>query len=422
MKFSLSHSMRLGRRASRRGSVMGLMAVLLPVLAILAAFCINSAQMQLTRTELMVATDAAARAGGRAFSETQSVDDARQAAIATAALNNVNDEPLQLREDDGSAEIEFGVTTQPDGIHGRYHFQKVPTSEVMADGGFASALRVHGRRDDGSLSGVIPLAIPGLLGMDEFETRAESVAMQVDRDISLVIDRSGSMDTLDVSFPPGSSPWSNSAMWAGRNAGKLNYHWWYGYYPADGETWNTYKAWAYSEYYELGEAYTLWESLVLAVDAFLDVLDGTVQEEQVSLASYASNGQLDTYLETDFDVIRSTVDGLEPTGATAIGQGMEEGMHAILHNRARPYAAKTMVVMTDGVHNTGISPVDVANNVAGQYKLTIHTVTFGAGADQQLMQDVAAAGGGRHYHASTGDELVQIFREIANNLPTILTQ
>jgi hypothetical protein len=49
-------------------------------------------------------------------------------------------------------------------------------------------------------------------------------------------------------------------------------------------------------------------------------------------------------------------------------------------------------------------------------------VTFGEGADQNLMQDVAEIGGGKHYHAATGAELVAIFEEIANNLPTILTK
>ena len=127
------HSPTAARAARvRRGSVMGLMAVLLPVLAILAAFCINAAQMQLTRTELMVATDAAARAGGRAFSEVQTVSAAKTAAVTTAALNTVNGEPLQLQSEDGANEIEFGRTNQPDGVLGRYYFEKIPTSTAKA--------------------------------------------------------------------------------------------------------------------------------------------------------------------------------------------------------------------------------------------------------------------------------------------------
>ncbi len=36
------------------------------------------------------------------------------------------------------------------------------------------------------------------------------------------------------------------------------------------------------------------------------------------------------------------------------------------------------------------------------YNLTIHTVTFGEGADEELMEEVALIGGGKHYHAASG--------------------
>jgi Mg-chelatase subunit ChlD len=161
---------------------------------------------------------------------------------------------------------------------------------------------------------------------------------------------------------------------------------------------------------------------VAAVDAFLDVLDATSQEEQVSVASYSTSATLDTWLEKEFDIVRSTVEGLDTGGWTAIGEGMQEGFQALLDSAARPYAAKTMVVMTDGIHNRGIPPETVATNFMSSYNLTIHTVTFGEGADQEAMEEVAAIGGGKHYYAANGAELIAIFEEIANNLPTILTK
>lgn len=399
---------------------MGLMAMLLPVLAILAAFCINAAQMQLTRTELMVSTDAAARSGGRTMSETQSVDDAVLAARDTAALNYVGGAPLQIRTGDGDAEIEFGITAQAN-HDARYTFVQVPTASIRNNGVFASALRVTGRRNDGSLSGALNLAIPGLLGVDTFQTDYQSVAMQVDRDISLVLDRSGSMRDPDWSFPSNINPYNINAYWAAFNAGVLRLGWG-GFYPPWGSSWDDYEAWAYEEYYGLGPAQTLWESLEVAVDAFLDVLDQTAQEEQVSLASYATSGSLHSFLEKDFDIVRNHVDQLFPDGATAIGEGMQQGITAITHANARPYAAKTMVVLTDGRHNQGIHPEAAARQLVAQSGLTIHTVTFGAGADQQTMRDVASIGGGKHYHAADGNALIEIFEEIANNLPTILVQ
>lgn len=408
--------------ARRRGSVLGMMAILLPVLAILAGFCINAAYMQLTRTELMVATDAAARAGGRALSEYQTVSAAKDAAMVTAALNTVGGEPLQLRTQDSANEIEFGVTTQPDGVHGRYEFQKVPTPAIENGSQLASAVRVNGLRTAGSSSGKIPLIIPGLLNMSSFSSRQEAVAMQVDRDISLILDRSGSMAELSIVWPDGLSPWDKKTLDAGIPAGKTVFHRG-SYYYAPGENSTTYQQWAWEDYFKLGPAPTSpWQDLVSAVDAFLTVLEGTPQDEQVSIASYASEATLDCLLETDYLVVRQTVDSLEPVGATAIGEGMQSGIQALLDAAARPHAAKTMVVMTDGHHNDGIDPVTVASEFMSQYNLIIHTVTFGSDTNQQLMQDVATIGGGKHYHAADGQQLLEVFEEIANNLPTILTQ
>lgn len=423
---------RLDRRANkhrankRRGTVMAMTAVVLPVLAILAAFAINAAHMQLTRTELSIATDAAARSAGRAFSEVQTVDAAIDAAVATAALNTVNGDPLRLRSGDNDGEIEFGRTEQYNGTESRYHFIKIPTSEVRS-GTVASAVRVHGKRLEGSLSGDVPLIIPGLLSTNEFETQQDSVAMQVDRDISLILDRSGSMAQVDFDWEWNENPYSGDAKYWASEQGVLNRYysyrrgWQYSY--ANGYDQTTYQQYMWENYFDNGPAPTSpWQDLEAAVDAFLNVLDATSQEEQVSLASYATTASLDTWLEKDHQIVRNRIEQLNTGGWTAIGQGMQEGIDALLDGRARPFAAKTMVVMTDGIQNREPWAQGVATGLMGNYLLTIHTVTFGEGANQQDMQEVAAIGGGKHYHAATGEDLIRIFEEIANNLPTILTE
>jgi hypothetical protein len=397
------------------------MALLLPVLAMMAAFSINTAHMQLTRTELKVATDAAAKAAGRTFSETQAVDAAKTAARVTAALNTVAGSPLLIREEDAFNEIEFGRSIQPYGVSTRYQFEKIPTTDVASGDVVASAIRINGLRNSDGISGRVPLLIPGILGSDDFSTIQNSVAMQVDRDISLVLDRSGSMDEISFAWPTGVSPWTTEAKDAGVAAGIMTVY--RGrYYFTTGNDSISYQQWAWEHYYDLGPApQAPWESVLAAVDAFIDVLNRTSQEEQISLASYADTGRLDTWLEKNHDHLSTTVHNMSTGGNTAIGQGMQEGIQALLHASARPYAAKTMVVMTDGMHNTGIDPVVVAQDFMSQYQLTIHTVTFGAAADRNRMEQVAAIGGGRAYHAEDGTALVSIFEEIANNLPTILT-
>ncbi len=422
--FATEDSLSSSRRArTRRATVMGMMAVLLPVLAILAAVSVNLAHIQVTRTELLVATDASARAGSRAFSETQTVSAAKMVAANVAAMNMVDDQPLLLDLSDGAGEVQFGITTQPNGVNGRYVFQQVPTGAVESGLETASAFRVLGRRESDSLSGKVSLAIPGVLQQHDFASTQEAVAMQVDRDIALVIDRSGSMEFLNLNWPSGISPFSNAALNAGVAAGLLRQDWRGYYFYANGINSSSYQQWAWQDFYELGPTPSSpWQDLLTAVDAFLGVLDMTVQEEQVSVASYATNASLDTPLATDYNLIRDTIHSLDVIGATAIGRGMQEGIKALRGAGARPQASKTMVVMTDGVHNRGIRPDAVARTLVSQNNLTIHTVTFGDGADQQLMRNVATIGGGSHYHADSGAELVAIFEEIANNLPTILTK
>lgn len=405
----------------RHGGVMVLMAVILPVLVILAAFAINTAHMQLTKTELMIASDAAARSAGRTFSEEQNVSAAIQAAQITAALNDVNNQPLLLQGQNQSDEIEFGFAEQANNT-GRFVFNKIPTGQVNGNKLTVSSVRINAKRDAGSRGGRVDLIFPSLTARKIFSPTYSSVAMQVDRDISLVLDRSGSMNWPDYDWPSGFDMWSwqttNAAINAGvmyRHRGNLKYR--------NGHDEDSYKEWLYEDHLDLGpRPPTPWENLVIAVDAFLNVLDQTPQNEQVSVASYSSNGSLDLYLTHNYQAVRDEIASLGPNGNTAIGKGMQKGERTFEHANARPFASKTMVVLTDGIHNRGIRPETVARSMMQNDNVTIQTVTFSDGANQATMQEVARIGAGKHYHADSGNELVSAFEEIANNLPTILTK
>ena len=128
----------------------------------------------------------------------------------------------------------------------------------------------------------------------------------------------------------------------------------------------------YENYFNKGTPPTnAWQDLEVAVNAFLDVLDTTSQEEQVSLASYSSSATLDTLLEKDLQIIRNKVKQLNTGGNTAIGKGMQEGIEGLIHSRARPFAAKTMVVMTDGMQNQTPWAQPIAQGLVSNYLLTM---------------------------------------------------
>ena len=321
-------------------------------------------------------------------------------------------------------DIEFG-DSEPDVQAGsdRFVFELVSRSDLISGIENASSIRINGRMTQNSLSGPIDAIFPTFGMIDQFDLVAQSVAMQVDRDIALILDRSGSMDEHPgYNWPSGFSPWDWDSMVAGYYAGILGYSRGEFYYRS-GQNERTYQDFLYEDYLGLGDApQTPWQELEVAVDRFLQVLESTDQEEQVSLASYLTEATLDLRLVKDYSQIRQKMTELYPQGWTAIGEGMEEGIPTLLDTNARPFAAKTLLVMTDGIHNTGIDPETVARDIVSRYDVTIHTITFGENADQATMRRVADIGGGDHYHAEDGEQLQLVMEVIANNLPTLVVK
>ena len=113
--------------------------------------------------------------------------------------------------------------------------------------------------------------------------------------------------------------------------------------------------------------------------------------------------------------------GLYPNGSTAIGRGMQTAIDDLLASR-RSSAIPTILIFSDGENKQKPYPVDVANQIiADNPNVVINTITF-AGGDQTEMAEVASIGGGTHYHAEDGAELVEVFREIARSFSTVITE
>jgi hypothetical protein len=357
-----------------------LVAVCLPLCLIMAAFAVDVAWMQLVRTELRSSTDAAARAGAKELSLAQDIVAARRKAKEFAARNLVAGEPLQLANSD----IRFGVSEQAN-----------ETSRFKFTGGGAkpNAVRVTGKRTEGSLSGTVDLLFAGVLGVDDFAPQHVATSTILDRDICLVVDRSGSMmeSLTGGSMPSGTCDPPHPTL-------------------------------------------SRWGALSIAVSAFIDELDETPQSEFLALCSYSSNtsecgnrynmSDINSDLSPDYSLVRSEIAriGSKPVkGRTAISAGIDEGIKVLSGSKTRPFAVKTMIVMTDGIHNLGPEPVKSAQQAAKK-DIVIHSITFSSDADIPRMRDVAAATGGQHFHAPDAKELVRIFKEIASTLPVLLTE
>ncbi|MDA0660553.1 MAG: VWA domain-containing protein [Planctomycetota bacterium] len=365
---------------SRRGAVLLLVAISLPVLLLMVAFAVDVAWMQLARTELRTATDAASRAGSRVLGLTQDADQARAAAIDAASRNTVAGEAMIVE----ASAVEIGVSTQAN-RNARFQFSPGGTR--------LNAVKVDGRRTASSAAGPVGLLMGNLLPVSTFEPTQTAISTQLDRDVCLVVDRSGSMLTILGGGNPGNfcDP------------------------PLPGSR---------------------WAALARAVDAFLQELEATFPEEALGMVSYSSDvrgcqGRLNmprslihTRLSPDYVPTKAAMTQLSSNpigGRTAITAGIDDGIRVLTGPERRPFAVPTMVLMTDGIHNLGPEPREGAARAAAA-DIIIYTVTFSEDADLARMREVADITGGRHFHADTAGDLEAIFREIAQTLPVIVTK
>lgn len=159
---------------------------------------------------------------------------------------------------------------------------------------------------------------------------------------------------------------------------------------------------------------------------FNDFLQQTPQNEKISLATFSTTSSQDVTLTYSTNAIESRLDDITNNFAgeyTAIGDGIGSGIALLTDSsRTRPFAKKTMIVMTDGIQNVGSDPVSQATIAYQNYGIVVHAITFSSGADQVAGAAIAAAGGGEHYHAASGAALIDVFEELARTLPTMLTR
>ncbi|MEZ6135357.1 MAG: vWA domain-containing protein [Pirellulaceae bacterium] len=378
----------MSNQTSRLGSALLIMLGALGVIIVMAAFAINVAYMQLVRTELRTASDAAARAGAEALARLDSVQSAKQAAIDVAADNLVGGQPLLLTDSD----ILIGHSDQV-GSSGKWNFQE----NVQP----YSSVRVNS-------SCLAQLMMVNVTGRQSFSPEMVSTAAFSENEICLVVDRSHSMcfdhTGVDFSYPVGTPAAPPDPV----------------IYPPHATG-------------------SRWASLEAGVNTFLDSIATSNATQRVALVTWGSEitlshyegaltnrtfepSTLDVALNTDTSLIRTAIANRTNDvmlGGTDMSAGIDMGVDVLTGTGTHNYASKILILMTDGKWNFGRNP-NLAAIDAKKKNITIHTVTFLDKADQSDMQKVAKTTGGQHYHASNQSELVAAFQDMARNLPVVL--
>lgn len=360
------------RRNTRRGATMAMLAIMMPAMLAVAALAINVVYMEMTRTELQISLDIASRAAGRTLAVTESQEQSIAAAELMLQQNPYANQILTL----GETNIEFGVST------------RISESERYD---FGPGMNPNAVKIESNGTNEVPMLFPSMGVPIQHRPIRAAICTKVELDISLVIDRSGSMAFAADEQSGGGTPSSAPDDWAFGD-------------PAPPES--------------------RWLDAVNAVDGFLNVMENSTHDERVTLTTYSSRATTDVNLTNDYDMIRSALDTHSAEfngGGTGTGNAIVDGVAALNKNGyARPWATRVLVIMSDGLQTTGTDQMYAAQQAAEDYVM-IYTVTFSDEADATSMQEVAAATAGKHYHAVDSYQLNQVFEDIARGLPTLIT-
>lgn len=367
------------RFAKRRGAMILLIAILLPVLLALSTLAVNLAYVQVINTKTQIVTDVSARAAGAAYVVNGNEAAGVAAAQEMAALNPIESVVLNL----DAGDLEFGLSQRK--------AQNMAYSLTTAANGNAVRITTHSFHN-----GAGPALRPffEIMGANyDIRPLCRATHAQTTLDVAVIVDRSGSMAfAADESSAGGGTPASAPAGW---------------------------------QFGDPAPPQSRWLDLVEAVHGFCDEMGQTAKVEQVALCSYASSSTKLVDLTAMYQQIFEQLDNISasfPNGSTNIGDGILAGLAAVTEPRfARPWATNALVLMSDGNHNTGTDPISAAEQAA-QKSVPIYTVSFSQEADRALMQKVADLTGGRHYHASDAAQLNAAFRNIARRLPAMLTE
>ena len=210
---------------------------------------------------------------------------------------------------------------------------------------------------------------------------------------------------------------------------------------------------AYGPVSACGYAYTTTplEPIQDAKDAacsFVDLLSSS--DDRAALVTFAWNATTDCTLTNDWTTLKNKIGEFTPNGATATPNGMDMANDELIDSgRATGYGHKVMILLSDGMANC-LNSTNYGNatetytflgqSVTCQIRQTvaremetqtlrakgrgirIYTVSFGADADTTLAPLIAQETNGAFYYAVDHDSLTEIFTDIFQRLPPILTR
>ena len=156
-------------------------------------------------------------------------------------------------------------------------------------------------------------------------------------------------------------------------------------------------------------------------------------DDRIGLVVFSGESFTQCPLTTDHAVLinlfREIKSGMIEDG-TAIGDGLATAVNRLKESKAR---SKVVILLTDGVNNSGEVPPMTAAEIAGTFGIRVYTIGVGTEGmapypvqtafglrfqqmrvqiDEKLLKEIAQMTGGRYFRATDNNKLQQIYDEI----------
>ncbi len=158
--------------------------------------------------------------------------------------------------------------------------------------------------------------------------------------------------------------------------------------------------------------------------------------DRIGLVEYAGESYTKTPITSDKSIILKSLKSIEYNtiieGGTAIGMGLATSVNRLKDSKAK---SKVIILLTDGVNNSGFIDPKMASDLAIEYGIKTYTIGLGTNGmalspvaikpngtfqygrvqveiDEDLLKEIAEATGGKYFRATNNEKLKEIYKEI----------
>ena len=158
--------------------------------------------------------------------------------------------------------------------------------------------------------------------------------------------------------------------------------------------------------------------------------------DRIGLVEYAGESYTKTPITSDKRIVLEALQSIEYNNllesGTAIGMGLATSVNRLKESKAK---SKVIILMTDGVNNSGFIDPKIATELAMEYNIKTYTIGLGTNGmalgpismsrngqlrygsvkveiDEALLKEIAQKTGGKYFRATNNEKLEAIYEEI----------